>query len=305
VAARFWPDVLDESARASLRAALTELRGALGPAADSLSTTRETVGLGGGDGAVWVDVRAFDTLLSAGRPADAVEIGAGELLTGIDDEWALEARSEHNRRLGEALEALAAAAESAGDLTAAVRHSRSAAALDPLDEEAGRRLIARLAGAGENASALAAYETLAGRLRSALSVAPSPATRALVEEIRHEAEPSAGTVPLPAMLARRSRHGDGLGDSRRPAEPPELRRCGRPGGPGLMSATVVSGVGCARAVVGGEALGADEDAPWLDARDLEMSGDRPRVIGETTADLVFAVCVDDQQRAQAPPFRSS
>jgi DNA-binding SARP family transcriptional activator len=33
LAARFWPDVLDESARVSLRVALTELRQALGPAA--------------------------------------------------------------------------------------------------------------------------------------------------------------------------------------------------------------------------------------------------------------------------------
>ena len=167
--------------------ALTELRRALGPGAGCLITTRETVGLVGDDGGLWVDVRAFDALLDAGRPADAVEIGVGEVLTGMDDEWVLEARSEHNRRLAEALEALAAAAEREGDLAAAVRHSRSAAALDPLDEEAGRRLIARLARAGENASAVAAYESLAGRLRSGLAVAPSPATRALVEEIRRAA----------------------------------------------------------------------------------------------------------------------
>jgi DNA-binding SARP family transcriptional activator len=204
VAGRFWPDVLEESARASLRAALTELRGALGPAADCLIATRETVGLAGDDRELWVDVRAFDALLDAGRSADAVEIGSGELLTGLDDEWVLEARSDHDRRLGEALEAVAAEAERAGDVAAAVRHSRSAAALYPLDEETGRRLIARLARAGERASALAAYESFAARLRSALALAPSPATRALVEEIKREANvgPSAGSVPLPAVLER-------------------------------------------------------------------------------------------------------
>ena len=47
LAARFWPDVLDESARASLRVALTELRQALGPAAAYVAATRETVELGG------------------------------------------------------------------------------------------------------------------------------------------------------------------------------------------------------------------------------------------------------------------
>jgi DNA-binding SARP family transcriptional activator len=45
LAARFWPDVLDESARASLRVALTELRQALGPAARFVVATRDTVAL--------------------------------------------------------------------------------------------------------------------------------------------------------------------------------------------------------------------------------------------------------------------
>src|SRR5438270_5338840 len=205
VAARFWPDVLEESARASLRAALTELRGALGPAASFLTATRETVGLAGDERELWIDVRAFDALLDAGELAKAAEIGAGELLRGVDDEWALEARSEHDRRLLDALEAMAAEAERAGDLADAVRHSRSAAALDPLDEQAGRRLIARLARAGESSRALAVYESLAARLRSALAVAPSAATRKLVEEIRASAHgaTAAGSVPIPAVLERR------------------------------------------------------------------------------------------------------
>src|SRR5437764_345183 len=42
LAARFWPDVLDESARTSLRSALTALRRSLGPEADRyLVATRE------------------------------------------------------------------------------------------------------------------------------------------------------------------------------------------------------------------------------------------------------------------------
>src|SRR5919205_883493 len=57
LAARFWPDVLDESARVSLRAALTELRQALGPAARYVVATRDTVALDGPD--LRVDVRAF------------------------------------------------------------------------------------------------------------------------------------------------------------------------------------------------------------------------------------------------------
>ena len=50
LAARFWPDVLDESARTSLRSALSALRRALGPDADRyLLAGRETVALAGAD----------------------------------------------------------------------------------------------------------------------------------------------------------------------------------------------------------------------------------------------------------------
>ena len=85
LAARFWPDVLDESARTSLRAALSELRRALGPEAERLVATRETVALDG----VWVDLREYD----AGRT-----VIEGELLRGMDDDWVLELRREHAER---------------------------------------------------------------------------------------------------------------------------------------------------------------------------------------------------------------
>ncbi len=58
IAARFWPDVLDESARTSLRSALSALRRSLGPAADGcLVANRETVGL---TGDVRIDAEAFE-----------------------------------------------------------------------------------------------------------------------------------------------------------------------------------------------------------------------------------------------------
>jgi tetratricopeptide (TPR) repeat protein len=81
LAARFWPDVLDESARTSLRAALSELRRALGPEAAGLVATRETVALDG----VWVDLREDASL-------------AGELLRGMDDDWVHALRRDHADR---------------------------------------------------------------------------------------------------------------------------------------------------------------------------------------------------------------
>src|SRR3954452_5810232 len=73
VAARFWPDVLDSSARKSLRTELVAVRRALGAAnGDVLVATRDMVGLVG-DGLV-VDAREFERLVRAGRLVEAAEL---------------------------------------------------------------------------------------------------------------------------------------------------------------------------------------------------------------------------------------
>src|SRR3954447_22551042 len=59
VAAVFWPDVLDASARASLRSAAWALRRALGPAGDdALTGGRDRIGL-----RCETDLAAFDQLV--------------------------------------------------------------------------------------------------------------------------------------------------------------------------------------------------------------------------------------------------
>ena len=108
LAARFWPDVLDESARTSLRAALSELRRALGPAA-AISSPRARPSRSTGAGLA-VDTRAFEAALAAGDPAGALEACRAPILDGFDDDWAHDARQAHAQRLAEALEQLAAAA---------------------------------------------------------------------------------------------------------------------------------------------------------------------------------------------------
>src|ERR687885_52805 len=99
LAARFWPDVLDESARTSLRSALSALRRALGPDADRyVIAGRETVALA--DSAlVWTDLAEVEQLLAEGRVEEGLELCRGDLLEGIDDEWVYEPRDEHRDRV--------------------------------------------------------------------------------------------------------------------------------------------------------------------------------------------------------------
>jgi len=132
-----------------------------------------------------------------------VHVCRGELLEGLEDEWALLARARHRERVIELMEQLACACEERGEARAAIEWSRRQIGRDPLDEDAARRLIARLGAAGDRAAALLAYRALSGRLRRELAVAPSPQTRELIEQMRSERPtPTAGAsaVRTPGTL---------------------------------------------------------------------------------------------------------
>jgi DNA-binding SARP family transcriptional activator len=158
LAARFWPDVLDESARTSLRSALSALRRALGPGSERyLITSRDAVGLAGEDH-VWTDVAEFDRLVAGDQLEEALELGRGDLLADLDDEWVLQRRDEHRDRVAGVLAQLAVRAESDHDLQAAIVFTRRQVTLDPLAEEPQRQLMQRLAAAGDRAAAIGTYE---------------------------------------------------------------------------------------------------------------------------------------------------
>ena len=190
LAARFWPDVLDASARASLRVALSEVRAALGPAASCLTGDRNNAGIAAD--LVWVDALAFEELRQRGELDEALNLCRGELLPDLDDDWVLVARDEHAAALVDALAGSASQREAGGDLAAAISLTRRMVAIDPLAEAATRDLMRRLAAAGERGAAIEAYRRLAERLQSQLRIAPAAATRALADELRIPKPPQTG-----------------------------------------------------------------------------------------------------------------
>ena len=102
VAGQFWPDVLDASARASLRSAIWALRSALGPDFGSyLATDRDTVTLAA-DG-LSVDLQEVRRLIAQGQPRAALDLCRGDLLQELDDDWVVEAREELGRDIAAAL----------------------------------------------------------------------------------------------------------------------------------------------------------------------------------------------------------
>ena len=110
---------------------------------------------------------------------------------------------------------MAAGAEAAGSLAAAIALTRRQVVLDPLSEEAHRELIRRLAANGDRSAALATYRRLADRFASELGIVPSPATRELVERIprvkrrrnpmrSHHQLPAARVAQSPAKATERA-----------------------------------------------------------------------------------------------------
>jgi DNA-binding SARP family transcriptional activator/tetratricopeptide (TPR) repeat protein len=222
VAGLFWPDVLEESARSSLRTTLATLRRELGEEGAGLVTaSRERVGIEPGP-EVRIDLQSFERLLASGELEQAAALCRGDLLADLDDDWVNEPRERHRQRQLEVLGRLAEEAERSGDFGAALDRTREQVRLDPLSEEAQRELVRRLAAAGDRAAALAAYQAYGARLQRELGLAPSAGIRELAEGIRRgEAMPhgaadkaqaaapepetdaaQSSPAPLPPMLAR-------------------------------------------------------------------------------------------------------
>src|ERR1035441_8151209 len=130
LAGRFWPDVLDASARASLRSAIWALRSALGPEFGSyLATDRDTVTLAA-DG-LSVDLREVRRLIAHGQPEAALDLCRGDLLQELDDDWVVEAREELGRDIAAALRDLTRQGSAAGGPAGPGARGRSPAAPAP------------------------------------------------------------------------------------------------------------------------------------------------------------------------------
>jgi DNA-binding SARP family transcriptional activator/tetratricopeptide (TPR) repeat protein len=194
IAALFWPDVLDSSARASLRSAVWALRRALGPAGEAhLVANRDAIELE----ELWCDVVDFRRLVAEGSLEQAMELTArGELLAGFDDEWAIVARDEHRSGVADVLGKLAADTQDPN-------WARKRLVLDPLSEDAARSLMELLAAAGDRAGALAVYSKLRERFREELAITPSAQTRELAASIRAAGEEcEVAASPGPPLVGR-------------------------------------------------------------------------------------------------------
>jgi DNA-binding SARP family transcriptional activator/tetratricopeptide (TPR) repeat protein len=204
LAARFWPEVLDTSARASLRSVLWTLRAALEDVGGAryLDADRDMVGIAG-DLPREIDTEEFDRLADSREVPDlevALSLAEEPLLADLADDWVLEARDEFRERAGAAALRLAERRQHAGDARAAVTWTRRAVRHTRLSEEVNRALMRRLTEVGEAAEALRAYERFKAVLSAEFGTLPSPETRTLAADLRRTAAAGDGRALPPSRI---------------------------------------------------------------------------------------------------------
>lgn len=207
VQAQLWPDSPPDRARHTLDQLLYATRRDLGRDAVLSSATDLRLN----PAVVRPDLWAFHEAVRAGRWAEAVDLYAGELLSGqqlVDDadfEQRLDAaRGRADQEYGRALEALARSAAARGEHAEAVQWWRRRAAADPLSAPVALDLMRALATAGDPAGAIRHATVFTELVRASLELEPDPAVAALASAI---ARAPAGASPPPAPVTRRTEGG--------------------------------------------------------------------------------------------------
>jgi DNA-binding SARP family transcriptional activator len=196
-----WPGSTEGQAQTNLRKVLHTLRRTL-PGADRLIEIGPRTLRWRADAPLWLDVEQFERALAEGRPEEAVEIYAGELLEGRYDEWLAEERERLAGLYLEALERLARQHERSQRWPEAIRCAERLVAHDPLREENHRLLMQLCHASGDRARAVRAYHVCATALERELGIEPSAETRATYESLVATAPSGAG--PLEAALVSRA-----------------------------------------------------------------------------------------------------
>lgn len=195
LAALLWPDKLPDAARNSLRQRLFQLRRQLGAELVDGSATAALA-----DGVVH-DLHDADTLLDG----VALEIG-GEFA-----QWLALQRDRRRARVRRSLAELAEMAEAAKDWDDALAHAGELLALEPLSEEAHRRVMRLHYLAGDRAAALLAFDRCEQVLKDEVGAKPSAETLALLDTLQrasiHTEVQTAARVPAsllrpPRLVAR-------------------------------------------------------------------------------------------------------
>ncbi|WP_275439171.1 AAA family ATPase [Archangium violaceum] len=221
LAGMLWPDSGEDTARNNMRQLLRRLRVAIGA---DLVLGGDVVSL---SDRVSTDAVELEAHVFAGRHARALAL-AGSLLGSLDfddcpdfEAWLRRAREQLEGLRRRAASAEADSREQKGDLPGALHFAERLLVLDPLSEEAFRRLMRLHYLSGDRLAALALFERCQKMLREEYDASPHPDTLALVRDVERGAvrpratgSPPGKRLPLtvlrPPVLVGRAREWERL-----------------------------------------------------------------------------------------------
>lgn len=187
-----YPDDEEGSARAKLRATLSELTKILPSPAERYVIVDTDKVAWNQDADVWLDVDEFaDAMRDDARLSDAIDLYRGDLLPEIYDEWLEAIRDRHRNAYLRCLTERISQARRNGNLALAIETARNLLSADPWREDVVRRIMAMRYESGDGAGALREYAEFADRLRAQMRAEPMVETAALAEQI------AKGLAPAP------------------------------------------------------------------------------------------------------------
>ena len=202
----FWPNASESAARRNLRQYLHHLRQALQPLAfdgELLATDGSTVQINSG-AEFWVDVESFQQGVRPGAALEEVEAAlhlySGDLLADLYDEWCIPEREKLRELFLQTLDHYTRSLQMSAQFDQALAWARRWAQVEPLDENAQRRIMTLYALLGNRPRAIQQYQNFAQALREKLDAEPLPETQELLRSIQTggRVAPSEAAAPLPA-----------------------------------------------------------------------------------------------------------
>ena len=201
LAALLWSEADEQSARRSLRLALTALRKALGE--EMIQADRQFVALNTAH--LPVDVAEFRRLFAdpQATPAElhqAVSLVGGELLETLYEEWVLIEREQLKQQHIQALLRLVRRQRSQSNYSQAIALARCLLEIEPANEEAHQHIMVCLEASGERAAALRQYQACRQQLFDLLGAPPSTETEVIRQRLEKAVHRYAATTALPTNL---------------------------------------------------------------------------------------------------------
>lgn len=187
-----WGERGESQARASLRQALSEVRGAFpGLLRQPIIATKEAITWP--PGSAWIDAKVLESVAASGDDGalrDAAELIGGDLMEGLSvgevgfEQWLTTERERFRLLACNLYGRLMERSEHDGNLEEALAYGFKLLSVDPLQEHVHRALMRLYAVQGRHDAALAQYERCRRELSSQLSVPVASETEELARSIR-------------------------------------------------------------------------------------------------------------------------